>query len=79
VKPSHNAAGTKISPEPTTGTSEKKAMATPRKVARATSPAQSQVADCALNGCEDKAGGDTRGDKVPRLRHQRLSMFGIKR
>src|SRR6266446_6380787 len=30
VNPSHSAAGTKIKPEPTTGTSEKKAIATPQ-------------------------------------------------
>src|SRR6266853_770891 len=52
---------------------------TPEKWSGQLHQRKAKSADCALNGREDKACGHTRGNKVPRLRHQRLSMFGIKR
>jgi len=78
--PSHKAAGTKIRPDPTTGTSEKKAMATPQKSGAGQADThKTKSADGPLNGGEDQASGHAGGDEVARLRHQRIAMFRIER
>ena len=74
TKSSQSAAGTHTSADPTTGTSEQNAVATPQMTgAVETEQPERHAADQALRGGDQQPGADAGDDEVPRLRHQALA------